>query len=117
MAGTAKPASLYRDRWIECTENALVISGYYLPWGGKKTIPYAKIHGVEEIELNLRTGKYRIWGSGDFKHWAHVDPYRPHKQRGLIVDVGSRIQPLITPDDTGKVRAIIETRRREAQGN
>jgi hypothetical protein len=69
---------------------------------------------VEEIELTLWTGKGRIWGSGDFKHWAHMDPARPHKQRALILDVGGWVQPVITPDDTEKVRSIIESKRRAA---
>lgn len=115
MVATTQMASLYRDRWIECTESALVISGYYLPAGGRKIIPYSKIRAVEEIELNLWTGKGRIWGSGDFRHWAHMDPDRPRKQRALILDVGHWIQPLITPDSVEQVKAIIESRRRAPQ--
>jgi hypothetical protein len=102
---------LYRDRWIECTEEALIIHGYYFPFGTSKTVPYRKIRTVTEIELTLWTGKGRIWGSGSLKYWAHLDPARPHKQRALILDVGSSVQPLITPDDTTQVRAIIESRR------
>jgi hypothetical protein len=26
----------YRDRWIECTPDALLVRGYYPPWGTKR---------------------------------------------------------------------------------
>ncbi len=100
---------LYRDRWIECTSEALIIHWYYFPFG-TKTIPYGRIRGVEEIRMGALTGKGRIWGSGDFKHWWHLDPARPHKERALILDVGSAVLPAITPEDTDQVRAIIQSR-------
>jgi hypothetical protein len=44
-------------------------------------------------------GNWRIWGSGDFKHWANLDPGRPKKSVGFFVDVGRRVIPFLTPDD------------------
>jgi hypothetical protein len=105
-----KPQVLYRDRWIECTSKALVIYGYYFPFGNRRTIAYSAIRGVYEFELGLYTGRLRIWGSGDFKYYFSLDPGRSHKKRGLMVDVGGRVTPVITPDDTAQVKAIIEPR-------
>lgn len=45
------------------------------------------------------TGKGRLWGSGDFRHWAPLDLKRPAKDKALIFDVGARVRPVITPDD------------------
>lgn len=106
-----QPLVLYRDRWIECTSEALIVHGYYFPLGTKKIIPYDQILGVQEIEMGTLSGKWRIWGSGDLKHWWHLDPGRPHKARALVLDVGSAAIPVVTPDGTTQVRAIIESRR------
>ena len=37
--------TLYRDRWIECTDDAVHIHGYYFPWGTKR-VPYSAIRTV-----------------------------------------------------------------------
>jgi hypothetical protein len=101
---------LYRDRWIECTTQALIIHGYYFPFGTKKTIPYGRIHEVQEYEMGALSGKGRIWGSGDFKHYFNLDPGRSRKTRALVLDLGGFVRPVITPDDAGQVKAIIEAR-------
>ncbi len=103
-------STLYRDRWIECTAEALTIRGYYFPFGNKKTIPYDRIRSIEEYEMGPLTGRGRIWGSGDLRHYANLDPRRPHKKRALILDLGRFIRPVITPDDIDQVKAIIEAR-------
>lgn len=102
--------TLYRDRWIECTTEALIIRGYYFPFGNKKTIAYERIEGMREIAMGPLTGRGRIWGSGDFRHYLNLDPGRPRKRRALILDLGKFIKPVITPDDTDQVKAIIEAR-------
>jgi hypothetical protein len=109
MKTMASPV-LYRDRWIECTAEALVIHGYYFPFGNAKTIPYERIRAIHEYEMGPLTGRGRIWGSGDFKHYMNLDPGRTRKKRALILDLGRFVQPVITPDDVGQVRTIIETR-------
>jgi hypothetical protein len=105
-----KSPRLYHDRWIECTAEALIIRGYYFPFGNKKIIPYNRIRRIREYEMGPLTGKGRIWGSGDFRHYLNFDPGRPRKKRALILDLGRFIRPVITPDDVTQVRAIIESR-------
>jgi hypothetical protein len=88
----------YHDPRIECTDDALLIHGYYFPWGTKR-IPYTSIRSLDRFTLSLRNGKGRIWGSGDFKHWANFDAGRPKKDVGFRLDVGGRVIPWVTPDD------------------
>ncbi len=103
---------LYRDRWIECTTEALVIHGYYFPLGLNKTIPYEHIRSLRELTIGRTSGQWRIWGSGDLMHWFNLDPGRTHKTRGLVLDTGRTIMPVITPDDVDQVKAVIEERFR-----
>jgi hypothetical protein len=92
------------DHRIECTDDALVIHGYY-PWA--KRIPYGDIRGVRQVTLSALRGKGRIWGTANFRYWANFDPGRSSKTTGLILDVGKHVQPFITPDDPDAVVAAI----------
>lgn len=55
-------------------------------------------------------GRGRIWGSGDFVHWWNLDPTRPHKSVALVLDVGGRVRPTITPDDPERVAQLLHRR-------
>ncbi len=96
----------YRDRWIECTDEAIRIRGYYFPWG-TKTIPYTSIRSVRRVDTGTLTGKARIWGTANPRYWASLDPGRPRKKVGLILDLGRRVRPFLTPDDPGAVEGAI----------
>ncbi len=80
--------SAYQDRWIECTDTQVRVRGYYFPWGTKR-IPYTSIRSLDRFTLTMLRGKGRIWGSGDFKHWANLDPRRPKKSVGFAVNLGT----------------------------
>jgi hypothetical protein len=104
-------AELYRDRWISYTDTCLVIRGYYFPFGKKKRISYDAIQSVTAVEMGLLTGKGRIWGTASPRYWAHLDPRRPWKRTALVLHLGRRVKPFITPDDPARVRVIIESHR------
>jgi len=105
-------ASLYRDRWIECTPSQVIIRGYYFPFGLAKVIAYTKILEVERFALTLRTGRWRIWGTTSPRYWAHLDPNRPAKAAGLVLHLKGFVRPWITPDDPDAVEEIINRLRR-----
>jgi hypothetical protein len=100
--------NLYQDRWITCTEDAIVVRWYYL-WGAKH-IPYGKIRSVRKIDLTAFRGRGRIWGTGNFQYWASLDPGRPGKSAGLILDLGGPVKPFLTPDNADAVADIIASR-------
>jgi hypothetical protein len=74
----------YHDRWISCTPDGITIRGYSFPWG-----------------------------TGNPRYWASLDPRRPGKRAGLLLDVGRGVTPLITPDDPGAVEDCIRAHRPE----
>src|SRR4051812_22491680 len=100
---------LYEDRWITCEADRLIIRGYY-PWG-PKVIAYRDILAVTPQALNFWTGSWRIWGTTDPRYWFHLDFNRPRKQTALILELGKPVRPVITPDDSGLVAAIIAQQR------
>jgi hypothetical protein len=100
---------LYRDRWITCTQEAIRIRAYYFPWG-TKTVPYTSIRSVSRRPLGVLTGRARIWGSGNPTVWLSLDPGRPGRTEGLLLDLGRRVRPLITPEDPAAVETLVRAR-------
>ena len=100
----------YDDGGIRCDDQGLAIRRYY-PWGTKE-IPYTSIRGVKRLPLTSanKVRKWRIWGSGDFLHWWNLDLQRPKKNMALVIDIGHRVSPTITPDDPDAVEHILAER-------
>jgi hypothetical protein len=94
---------LYDDGRIALDSSGLVIRRYY-PWGPKH-IPYGSIRSFSRLPLGIR--RWRLWGSGDFRHWWNLDPGRRRNQVALDIDTGHRIHPAITPDDPHAVEQIL----------
>ena len=109
--GKRESTDLYEDDRITCTPSALIICGYYFPTATAKKVPYGAIRDVEEIELG--SGRGRIWGAADPRYWFHLDLHRPHKRSALVLDVGKWVHPVITPNDPERVKSIIEERLRQ----
>jgi hypothetical protein len=97
---------MYRDRWITADTDGLTIRGYYFPWGTKH-VAWQGIRGVRRVPLSFFGGKGRIWGTANPRYWANLDPGRPRKQLGLILDLGRAVQPVLTPDDPDALVAEI----------
>jgi hypothetical protein len=91
-------ATDYEDPRIECSTDGLRIRGYRLPWASR-LIPYKKIKAIRRVPIGLLTGRSRIWGTANPRYWANLDPKRPRKRVGFIIDVGRAVRPFLTPDD------------------
>jgi hypothetical protein len=101
--------SVYADRWITCTTSGIEVRGYYFPWGTKR-IPYSAVKDVQRVDLSAAHGRARIWGTANPGYWASLDPQRPKKSTALVLDLGARVKPFLTPDDPDAVEAIVRER-------
>jgi len=98
----------YREEGVVCGDEALEIRHYYL-WGSKK-VPYRSIRGVQRVALAAMKGRARIWGTANPGYWANLDMKRPSKKEGLVLDLGTRIKPFITPSDLDRVETLLRER-------
>ena len=98
----------YDDGAIRCDDDGITVRWYY-PWGSRQ-IPYSSIRGVRPFQLSPLRGKWRIWGSGDLRHWFNLDLGRPRKGMGIELDCGVWVLPCITPDDPERVLSILDGR-------
>jgi len=97
----------YDDGTIVCGADRLEIHSYYFPFG-TKSIPYTEIQGLQRIEINgVMSGKWRIWGTGNPRYWANLDPKRPKKTAGFVVDLGRKISPIVTPGDPDAFESVL----------
>jgi hypothetical protein len=97
----------YDDGLIACSDAGLVIRRYGA-FLRPKNVPYADIRRVTQVGLRgLALGRWRIWGSTDLRHWFNFDWHRPKKHVGLVLDLGKRMEPVITPDDPQRVVAVL----------
>ena len=67
---------LYSDKLIEIREDTILFRDYYFPTCSSKTLKYSDIEKIEIVNPTIISGKYRIWGSGDFLHWFPRDTSR-----------------------------------------
>ncbi len=98
----------YDDGTIACTDSELVVRRYNLLLMPHR-IPYTKISSVTVRSMGTWSGKWRIWGSGDLRHWLNFDASRPGKSQALVIDVGGWIRPTITPDDPARVLEVLRS--------
>jgi hypothetical protein len=98
----------YREEGIVCGDDVLEIRHYYLR--GSKKVPYRSIVGVQRVALAALKGRGRIWGTANPGYWANLDTKRPSKKEGLVLDLGARIKPFITPSDLDHVETLVRER-------
>jgi len=107
-SGPKSPSAEYDDGKISTSPSGLRIGTYFM-WGGSKKIEYGDIQSVRSWQMGTLTGKWRIWGSGDFKHWFNLDSGRPSKSVGLVIDVGKHWLPVVTPDRPDELTEVLRS--------
>lgn len=101
---------LYRDDCLALDEDGMTIRRYYFPLGSPKRIAYHDIRGVRIAAMNWLTGKGRGWGTADPRYWLPLDLRRYRKDKLLVIDVGRRVKPCVSPDDADRVVELLRTR-------
>jgi hypothetical protein len=94
----------YDDGLIACSDEALVIRRYDALLQAKR-IPYGEIRAVTRLDLD-RLRRWRLWGTTNPRLWFNLDWSRRHKSVALVLDIGKRVKPVITPDDPQRVIAL-----------
>lgn len=108
---------LYDDGRILCGQDRLEIPAYYFPFG-TKSIAYPQVQGLQRIELTgVRSGKWRLWGTGNPRYWANLDLRRPSKKVGFVLDLGRRVSPIVTPDGPDAFESALRARTNLTAGN
>jgi uncharacterized membrane protein YphA (DoxX/SURF4 family) len=73
LSGDAK--ILYADKLITITGNAILFQNYSLTMKPRR-VPFTDVDHIDVLEPALTTGKWRLWGSGNFTMWFPLDASR-----------------------------------------
>ena len=103
---TAVTPAFYRDALLTVEEGTLTIRRYGFPLTDKR-IRVAEIRGAIDCPIGRWSGQLRMWGSGDFRRWWNLDLGRRRKTRAFELDTGSRVRPMVTPDDPDAFAAAL----------
>jgi hypothetical protein len=121
-AGTGKPgpsaqpepagdsAILYSDNLVTITGNAITFKDYSLLLKPRQ-VNFADIDHIDVLEPSLTTGKYRMWGSGNFTLWFPLDSGR--SSRDKIFHAYLRVRGMnvgFTVENSAVVMAILRSK-------
>jgi hypothetical protein len=98
---------LYSDNLVRVDPDSITFFDYYFP-AGDKTLPLDRIGAVYWYKPEWLTGKYRFWGSGDFRTWCPRDYRRHRRDRMFLVikrDGWTRIA--FTVEDSGRFMKVL----------
>ncbi len=97
----------YQDNLIAATDDALVIRRYSALLRAKR-IPYSEIRSVNRVPIG-QLRRWRLWGTTIPGYWFNLDPSRPRKSAGFVVDTGRPVKPVITPEDPDRLLAALRS--------
>jgi hypothetical protein len=100
---------LYEDVLVRIDETLIVLKNYYFPSGKQKTVFFADVLDMKVEMPNMTNGKYRIWGTGDFRTWYPMDSSRSRRDNIFRMKVAnSRIRIGFTVEDSARVIKIFQ---------
>ena len=98
---------LYKDSLVIVTDESIELKNYYFPFGKSKNVYFKEIEWFKTTVPNLRTGKYRWWGTGDLVSWFPMDDKRQNRDFIFILkSYKQKIKICFTVEDSSKVIGI-----------
>jgi len=98
---------LYSDSLVEITEEAITLKNFSLLLRPKR-IEFSQIERVEARAPSLKSGKWRLWGSGDLRTWFPLDRHRMQRDTIFFVFLQSSWKRIaFTVEDSIRVRRIL----------
>ena len=99
------------------TDKDITFSFYHFPFGAKQ-VNLADVDSIEVLEPTLKNGKWRIWGTGDFRTWFPLDWYRPKRDRIFCMRVRNKKTRIgFTAMDSERVEMILREKELIADKN
>lgn len=102
------PKVRYSDRLVEITNRDILFRLYYFPFGSKR-ISLGDVESITVVDCTLKTGKWRLWGTGDFRTWFPCDFSRPSRDKVFFLQrKQGTIRIGFTVEDSSAVIAIFQ---------
>jgi hypothetical protein len=111
MPALSAMSTIYKDKFIEVTDEGITFHRYYFPFAGARHVSFAQIERVEVRPPSVLGGSWRLWGTTDFRTWFPLDGKRPARDRIFVAslrDTSRRIG--FTVEDSPKVERLLSER-------
>jgi hypothetical protein len=63
---------VYSDKLVEINDDSILVRDYYYPFGNKR-VNFGNVENIVVKKPSLLSGKYRYYGTGDFRTWFPPD--------------------------------------------
>ncbi len=101
---------VYSDKLVEITQDSILFRDYYFPVGSR-CVRFTDLQSVTGEAPTLRSGKYRIHGTGDFQTWFPRDWKRPTRTEIFFLNFArSRERVGFTVEDADQVERFFRRR-------
>jgi hypothetical protein len=101
---------LYSDQLVEVFADGIRFKTYYFPFGSK-FILFSLVRSWERKPSTLSNGKWRLWGSGDFKTWFPLDWLRPGRDAIFFLTLATQKTRIgFTVENTEKFLAAVKAK-------
>lgn len=84
-----KQNTIYSDSLVEVYENGIRFHQYYFPFGSK-FVEFSDILSLGKKSPTLPNGKWRIWGTLDFRSWFPLDWGRSRRSSIFLLRLASQ---------------------------
>jgi hypothetical protein len=81
---------VYHDNLMEISNEKIIFKAYYFPSMKPKDLFVSCIEKMEVKEPSLRTGKYRIQGTGDLRTWYALNESRHKRDKIFIIKIKNK---------------------------
>jgi len=100
----------YSDSLVEVSQSGIHIRNYYFPFG-TKFVKFSDILSVEKKPPTLSNGKWRLWGTGDFRTWFSKDWRRPQRSCIFLLSlVTQKMRIGFTVENSDKFIEVIKSK-------
>ena len=99
--------TIYADRLVSITENAITFMRYYYPSRKSKVVRFADIESIAVKPLTIWNGKWRLHGTGSFKTWYPEDMNRPKRDKVFFASLKNQwVNIGFTVENSNRVEEI-----------
>jgi hypothetical protein len=106
-----KNTFIYSDALVDVNDNGIYLKNYYFPLTKAKLLKFSDIIQIEKKIPTLMSGKWRYWGTGDFKIWFPLDLNRSKRDCILFIQLASqRIRVGFTVENTNAFIEAIQAK-------
>lgn len=101
---------IYSDSLVQVSQTGIQFRSYYFPFG-TKFVRFSDILSVTKKPSTLSNGKWRLWGTGDFRTWFPMDWRRPQRDFIFLLHLATQKTRIgFTVEDSERFTEVVRSK-------